>query len=114
METINHSNQRLATTEWQLADQRREIFFLKRRRLDSAGNAESTATNMCSSSTSTTSSRPRERDYSASADSSQEEAHQSTLDVKGAKPDDLPADLKDPGYLLAGFSIILYIFKDTI
>jgi hypothetical protein len=61
---------------------------MKRRRLDSAGNSVSTSNTARSSS----SSSHRDQDNS----SNQEEAHQSTLPIKGMMREDLPDELKDP------------------
>ena len=82
------SNRRLAYAEMQISEQKRELISMKRRRLDSAGNSVSTSNTARSSS----SSSHRDQDYS----SNQEEAHQSTLPIKGRLREDLPDELKDP------------------
>jgi hypothetical protein len=82
------SDQRLAYAERQISEQMKEFIAMKRRRLDSAGNSVPTS----SSARSSSSSGYRDQDYSCN----QEEAHQSTLPIKGRLREELPEELKDP------------------
>ena len=79
------SDQRLAHAERQIS----EFIAMKRRRIDSVGNSEPT-----SSSARSSSAGHRDQDYSCN----QEDAHQSTLSIKGRPRDELPEELKNPQY----------------